>query len=59
MIQFRLQFENIDNGTKQKMKIKLIFGTSILVDWTDYGPIGRPESVLGYKITELINNYQN
>ncbi|MBX4272126.1 DUF4062 domain-containing protein [Clostridium estertheticum] len=46
--------EVIETGVKQKMKIRLIFGTHVRADWTDDGPISTTDSVSGYKLMELV-----
>lgn len=47
--------ESVDNGTKHKMKFRLLFGAYTRVDWTDDGPVPLTESEMGVKLIEIIN----
>lgn len=49
-------FEDVKQGTSQKMRIRLLFGESVDVDWTDDGPISRTEGLFGYKLMELLGS---
>lgn len=46
--------EDVKQGTSQKMRIRLLFGENVEVDWTDDGPITHTEVLLGYKLMELL-----
>lgn len=47
--------ESVKTGVKQKMKVRLLFGTYTRVDWSDDGPIPITDSETGVKIIELID----
>lgn len=47
--------EGAKNGVKKKMKLRLMFGTYIRVDWTDNGPIDCIDSEKGVRLIELLD----
>lgn len=51
--------ESVNVGTKVVVRLKLVSGNYIEVDWTEDGPINKKHLVRGYQVTEVIGDTTN
>ncbi len=51
--------ESVPNGAEVVVRIKLLSGNYIEIDWTEDGPISKKQLVRGYQVAEVLSDASN